>query len=189
MNLQIIGGEFRGRKLHSPKGDQTRPSSGLVRKALFDICRELIPDANFLDLFAGSGAVGIEALSRGAKSTTFVDKSPLACRCIKENIALLSLQEVTKVFCQPIERALDYFKAKKCSFDLIYIDPPYGKNFLPPILQQIAASNILNVGGRIFAEESEKGLQSSLELGFLPLEFVEKRKYGNSILLEYRRIE
>jgi len=189
VSLRIIGGEFRGRTLHSPKGNQTRPSSGLVRKALFDICQCYIQDMRCLDLFAGSGAIGLEALSRGAIFTTFVDQSALACRCIKENIALLSVQKSTEVFCQPAAKALEYFHSKKKTFDLIYIDPPYSNHLLPALLNQLAESNLLNISGRIFAEESESGLEAALEQPLSPLYLIQKRKYGNSILLEYGRIE
>jgi 16S rRNA (guanine966-N2)-methyltransferase len=183
--MRIIGGVFRGRLLHAPKGDQTRPSSSLVRKALFDICKNEIVDAEFLDLFAGSGAMGIEAISRGAKFCTFVDKSPLACRTIKQNIESLSIKDQTEVFCSPIERALETFKRKHRRFSLIFLDPPYGKDLLPPILDKIVEFQLLAPLGKLFAEESVKTpIPQSTSL-----QFIAKRTYGDSILLEYTPFE
>ena len=183
--MRIIGGAFRGRILSVPKGDQTRPSSGLIRKAFFDICKNEIVDAEFLDLFAGSGAMGIEAISRGAKFCTFVDKSPLACRAIKQNIESLSIQKQTEVFCLPIERALETLKRKKRCFSLIFLDPPYGKDLLPPILETIMAFQLLTSSGKIFAEESAKTAIPQCT----SLKLLNKRTYGDSILLEYSPFE
>ena len=93
MSLRIIAGEFRNRLLKSPKSLQTRPTLAILRKAVFDILQPYIHQAHFLDLFAGSGLMGIEALSRGASHTTFVDNDRNAIRCIRENISLLNLQK------------------------------------------------------------------------------------------------
>ncbi len=182
--LKIIGGIFRGRLLRSPKGDQTRPSSGLLRKAFFDICMPHIADCSFLDLFAGSGAMGIEAISRGARFSSFVDKSPLACRAIKQNIEQLNIEDQTEVFCLTTERALELFKRKQRQFDLIFIDPPYGKEMLPMILDRLAEWKLCHADGKIFAEEAAKSPLASSPL----LELVERRQYGDSVLLEYHSI-
>jgi len=125
--------------------------------------------------------MGIEALSRGAKFSSFVDKSPIACRTIKENIELLSIEKQAEVFCLPVERALEIFKRKQRSFALIFIDPPYGKEFLPPILDKIAEWKLLQPEGKIFAEESAKSIIAPSPL----LQLVSKRQYGDSALLEY----
>ncbi len=181
MSLRIIGGSFGGRIISSPKGDLTRPSSSLLRKAFFDICQDSVGDADFLDLFAGSGAMGIEAISRGAHFSTFVDKSANACQVIKKNIELLEIEGQTEVLCMPSDRALELFERKKRKFHLIFIDPPYGKDFLPPILQKIVDAKLLQESGRIFAEESAKATIPQLA----SLKLHEERRYGDTVLLEY----
>ena len=93
MTLRVLGGKFRGRLLQSPRGSQTRPTTSMLRKAVFDILQNSIEDFRFLDLFAGSGAMGIEALSRGAKHATFVESHKDALRCINANLATLKLEK------------------------------------------------------------------------------------------------
>src|SRR5690349_14081953 len=93
MTLRIIGGTLRGRRLLSPKSSLTRPTTAIVRKSVFDICQEIIVDAEFLDLFAGSGAMGIEALSRGAKHVTFVDSNAQAIQCVEHNLRLFKMEK------------------------------------------------------------------------------------------------
>jgi len=180
--MRIIGGAFRGRILSTPKGEQTRPTSSLLRKALFDICSQRLEDAHFLDLFAGSGAMGIEAISRGAIHSTFVDKSPLACKTITKNIELLGLQEQSTILCVPVERAIKMLQGKKKAFQLIYIDPPYGKENLASLVEQLLSAHLLAKDGRIFIEELKKNAEV-LELHGVKL--VEKRRYGDTLLLEY----
>lgn len=185
MTVKIIGGIYRGRILKTPKGKETRPSSGLIRKAIFDICRPYLEKSEFLDLFAGSGAVGIEALSQGAHHATFVDNNALACKCIQENIALLSLESQTTLLRLPVERALEVLLKKEKSYDLIYLDPPYGKEDLIPLLSLISTSSLLKTNGHIFVEEAEK-VASILAKTPLPLlQCLPIRKYGDSFLLEF----
>lgn len=120
--IRIIGGSLRGRSIHTPRTHLTRPGMGSLRKAVFDICRNDIKDANFLDLFAGSGAFGIEAISRGAKHSTFVDKGKAAIACIKKNIALLQLEAQTAIFLTTYET---WYKKNITFFDIAYASPPY----------------------------------------------------------------
>jgi 16S rRNA (guanine966-N2)-methyltransferase len=136
MSLRIIGGRLRNHTLFSPKGQQTRPTSGLVRKAVFDICQADIEDARFLDLFAGSGAMGLEALSRGASHATFVDASRLACQCITKNLHHLFLEKEATVLCGNVLHMIDRL-ARQQPFTLIYIDPPYDEGYIPEVLMRI----------------------------------------------------
>ncbi len=123
--MRIISGKFRNRTILAPKGKQTRPTLALVRKALFDMLQGYIEDCNLLDLFAGSGAIGFEALSREAQHVTFVESHPLSLRYIYANIKELDVANQTHVFKGKAESAL---KKLKGPFDLIYIDPPYDFN-------------------------------------------------------------
>jgi 16S rRNA (guanine966-N2)-methyltransferase len=180
--MRIIGGIFRGRLLSTPKGEQTRPTSSLLRKAFFDICSSQLEDTEFLDLFAGSGAMGFEALSRGAKHATFVDKSPLACKTITKNIELLGVQKQSTLLCMPALRALKLLQGKKKCYQLIYIDPPYGKEDPNSLVEEILKGNLLANDGRIFIEELKRNAED-LELKNATL--VAKRRYGDTLLLEY----
>lgn len=182
--MRIIGGKFRGRVLTSPKGEQTRPTSSLLRKAFFDICAGDLEGANFLDLFAGSGAVGLEALSRGAEHATFVDKSPLACKAIAQNINLLGVEGQSTVLCMPVERALKSLQKKNQSFSLIYIDPPYGQENIASLLKQIHEAHLADTTTRVFVEESSK--QENLEDLSPSVQCIEKRRYGDTFLVQYR---
>lgn len=127
MTLRIGAGDQKGRVLRAPKQAATRPTSGRVRAALFNILGDRVRKAAWLDLYAGSGIIGLEALCRGAASATFVEAHPDACRCIEENIALLGYADRTEVRCGPVHR---FFQPAARSapprrFDVVFADPPY----------------------------------------------------------------
>lgn len=187
MSLRIIGGKFRNRPIFSPKGIQTRPTSGLVRKAIFDMCQADTENAKFLDLFAGSGAMGIEALSRGASHATFVDASRLACQCIKKNLEQLEIEKEGTVLCGDVGRMIDRL-SKGEPFDLIYIDPPYGEGYIPLVLQKIDRAHLLAKGGRLFAEESGAAIKMLDTLSLNSLKKIEERRYGSSYVVEFSTI-
>lgn len=137
MTLHLIAGQFKGRPLKTPKNSTTRPTQGMLREAIFNICQNEIENASFLDLFAGSGAMGLEALSRGAARATFVEKNREAVRCIRENIQTLQVEAKTTLLSLDVHKAIERLKGAR--FDLIYIDPPYDLTFpleqLIPLLQ------------------------------------------------------
>jgi 16S rRNA (guanine(966)-N(2))-methyltransferase RsmD len=118
--MRVIGGEFRSRKLKTPAGDSTRPTPDRLREALFNILLPRIADAVFLDAYAGSGSVGIEALSRGAKRTIFIEKSRAALRALQENIAALGIKERCEVYPDSASTIITRFEA-----DIVFLDPPY----------------------------------------------------------------
>lgn len=123
--MHIIAGLYKSRKIEAPKGEKTRPSSGRLREAFFNICQSRMEDALFLDLFAGSGAMGLEALSRGARHATFVDNNRESTRCIQSNLATLGITQSGEVIYSDVFDAMKKLAKKKCLFDLIYADPPY----------------------------------------------------------------
>jgi 16S rRNA (guanine966-N2)-methyltransferase len=125
MSLKINGGIFKGICLNSPSGNKTRPTSNMLREAVFNICQHKIQDAAFLDIFAGTGAMGLEALSRGAAHATFIENERNALLCIKKNIERLSVLEKTSIYPQDVLSSLKKLEGK--TFDVIYIDPPYGE--------------------------------------------------------------
>ena len=179
--MRVITGKARGVQLKTPEGMTTRPTTDRVKEALFSIIQFEIAGARVLDLFGGTGQLGIEALSRGAKSAIFVDAGEPACRLIKENLKRTKLEADARVI-----RAdyLDYLKRCRENFDIIFLDPPYAEVFLENALKCIAEIDILQSGGIIVTERpSGKELPWDFE-GFTRSK---DYKYGNTVLTIYRR--
>ena len=122
--MRIIAGQYRGQRLKAPKGPQTRPTASRLREALFNICQNRIERARFLDLYAGSGAMGFEALSRGAESAVFIDAHKEAIQCIEANAASLQVQSQIQVFRGEAIATLAWLEKQGDPFDIIYADPP-----------------------------------------------------------------
>jgi 16S rRNA (guanine966-N2)-methyltransferase len=174
MGLRIIGGLFKGRILKAPKGTQTRPTTSLVRGAVFNICQDQIVGARFLDLFAGSGAMGFEALSRGALFATFIEQNRHALQSLQENAALLSVESKVQIIGGDVSASLSRLKAP---YDIIYLDPPYGRT-VEDLLKAIAVLHLLSPRGLLFVEG--RGELQISSLGSWTL--VESRPYGISTL-------
>lgn len=161
--MRIIAGEYRGRVLKSPPNNKTRPTSDRLRETLFNILNPQIDnETKFLDLCAGTGAIGIEAISRGAEFVTFVDISRKTCGLIEENLDLLKIPEnQTEIYCSSAEKFL--VKEKKKTWDIIYFDPPYSDDY-SKVLNEIAKpeSNILSKDGIFIAEHHSKKILPDL---------------------------
>lgn len=180
MTLKINAGKFKGHKLSAPK--DIRPATGFVRDAIFNICQHQIEDANFLDLFAGSGAIGLEAISRGAKFSTFVDKSPMSIRMIKENINKLNVQNLTKVICSDV---MKFVTNSTGIFDIISIDPPFiiykeNPSYINELLNSLSIH--MHENSVIFLEEPTYSKRESLIENLI---LKNKRKYSSAYLFEY----
>jgi len=150
--MHIIGGKYKKKALLTPKTETVRPTTSQLREALFNITQSVIEKANFLDIFAGSGAMGLEALSRGAAHATFIDNNRAALMVIKKNIAALEVEACTTVLGMDALRALEKLRT---SYDLIYIDPPYGKGLSALVLTFIDTHALLAEEGSLFIEESD----------------------------------
>ncbi len=179
MSLRIAAGLFKGRALKTPDSTTTRPTTGMLRQAVFNICQDWIPEARFLDLFAGSGAMGFEAISRGAKFATFIDSDRLAVQCIRENVDMLGIQQQVQVLGIDAQSALGKLTAP---YDLIYIDPPYDKD-VPDLFALIIERKLLAPDGLIFLEER---FDSKKVFEFPTLELTSSRRYGGSHLHQFR---
>ena len=178
--MRITGGFFKNQPLKTPKGTATRPTSEKLRQSVFNICQHHVEEAQFLDLFAGSGAMGIEALSRGATEATFIEKNPLAIKALRENLNDLDLSPLSTLYSGDVFTLIHKLKGK--SFDLIYIDPPYEKGLAEKALALVDSLCLLNVGGLLFLEES-----GNKEIAFPELTHLEvkkKRKVGSTFLYE-----
>ena len=187
--MYIVAGKYKNHKLRSPKGMETRPTTNRLREALFNICQSYIENARFLDLFAGSGAIGLEALSRGAKEVTFIDSHRESIHCIKQNIESLQLETNARAIQGDVFTLIPKFEKQGVKFDIIYADPPYEQGhgeqlWSQKLLQLIDQHQVLEPGGYLFIEES-----SSMELtldGLSTLEVVSIRKMGRASLLQFK---
>ena len=182
--MRVIGGSAKGQRLNSLPGDNTRPTLDRVKESMFNMIQLHLYDANVLDLFGGSGALGIEALSRGARECSFVDEHPGSIGVIKENLKKTKLRDQSKVLCMDFRRALERIKAENASFDLIFLDPPYGKGLLKETLEIISRESLLEPDGLIIIEQDKK---EALEASKEDYMVWKERKYGNTVLQILKR--
>ena len=179
--MRVITGTARGIQLKTPEGLKTRPTSDRVKEALFSIIQFDVPCAKVLDLFGGTGQLGIEALSRGAASAVFVDEGEKACALIRENLKRTKLADKAKVVRNDY---MQFLQTCHETFDIVLLDPPYAEVFLENALKKLAEIDILNSGAIIVAERpAEKDLPWELA-GFIKSK---DYKYGNTVLTLYRK--
>lgn len=179
--MRVVAGTAKGVSLKTPDGLSTRPTADRVKEALFSIIQFDIPGAKVLDLFGGSGQLGIEALSRGAKSAVFVDHSPVACKLIEENLKRTKLQEQGRVVRSDY---MSFLKNSREKFDIILLDPPYAEKFLENALNFITEIDILQTNGIIVAE---RPVEKELLLNFSGYSRSRDYKYGSTLLAVYRK--
>jgi 16S rRNA (guanine(966)-N(2))-methyltransferase RsmD len=179
--MRVITGKARGVQLKTPEGMLTRPTADRVKEALFSIINFDLPGAAVLDLFGGTGQLGIEALSRGAQKAVFVDAREDACKIIRENLRRTKLEAQGKVMRSDY---LDYLKRCKEKFDIILLDPPYAEVFLENALKCITEIDILQTGGIIV---TERPLGKELLCDFEGYTRSKDYKYGNTLLTLYRK--
>lgn len=182
--MQIIAGEKKGHKLYGPGPDEIRPIRHLVRKALFDILCQVVPESRFLDLFAGTGSVGLEALSRGADHVTFVDSFSEATKLINKNVERLDYTDSTKVCRLETEEALDKFDQRDRRFDLVFLGPPYDQGLARKTLNQLAWTKVARKGSLVAAEVFSK---NELDDRYERLVKIKESEYGQNKLVFYRR--
>lgn len=152
--MRVISGSARGLRLKAPEGLNTRPTLDRIKESLFNILAMDLPEADFLDVFSGSGGIGIEALSRGANSAVFVDESKQSVEIIKENLQFTRLGDRALVLNLDFKTAINRLKNEGKSFDIIFMDPPYNKGFVQEALEEIYRSGLLNADGFIIAEQA-----------------------------------
>jgi len=179
--MRVVSGRARGVGLKTPEGLQTRPTADRVKEALFSIIQFDLPGARVLDLFGGTGQLGIEAISRGAKSAVFVDHSDKACRLIRENISRCKFEQEAMVVCADY---LQYLSFCNNTFDIILLDPPYAETFLENALKKISEIDILQSGGIIVAE---RPLGKEFSEDFPGFVRSKDYKYGKTLLTLFRK--
>ena len=179
--MRVITGKARGVALKTPDGMLTRPTADRVKEALFSIIHFDVPGARVLDLFAGTGQLGIEALSRDAASAVFVDEREDACKLVKENLKRTKLESSAKIIRSDY---LSYLKQCREKFDIILLDPPYAEIFLENSLKLITEIDILQSGGIIV---TERPLGKELPWDFPGYSHSKDYKYGKTLLTLYRK--
>ena len=180
--VRIIGGEARGLRLKTLEGDATRPTRDFVKESLFNIISMYIQDKTVLDAFAGSGALGIESLSRGAKEAVFLDMRKESCKIIEENIKFAKMEERADILCVDALKAEIYDRFKKNKFDLIFLDPPYEKDYILKMLDLMMLKELFSEEALIIAEHgSEEVLPDKVGL----FSVFKKKKYGATAITIY----
>ncbi len=186
--IRITGGEFRGRSISAPSNDRTRPTQAKLRQALFNSIQVAVPDAQVLDLFAGSGSLGFEALSRGAKRAVFVESVRLVAGYIEKNGNLLKVRDRMKLIVDPVEKALAkiHFEGP---FDIVFADPPYASGWETRLLTDIQWEHLLKPNGYLLIEwGNQKSKAKALPEAVPFLVKVREKNYGDSVLTTYRRV-
>lgn len=181
LGVRVISGSARGLKLNTPGDDRVRPTTDRVKESMFNIVQDWVYDSQVLDLFAGSGALGIEALSRGASQAVFCDNSLDSIKIIKSNIEKARVADRSQIVSGDFKRCLRDMEAKNQSFDMIFVDPPYYKGLFEEVLDTIRSCKILKKDGIVIVEHDAKRPIGQVE----GLEVYKEKKYGITMLTFY----
>lgn len=181
MSLRIIAGKAKGRRLKVPRGWEGRPTSDRVKEALFNILGPLVLNASFLDLFAGTGNVGIEALSRGASRAVFVENNRQAVKAIQENLQKAGFYGQAEVLAVDVLAAVKQLKEQ--NFEIIFLDPPYSQGLEVLVLQALVNCGLVKKGNLVVVE-SNKRQELPSQVGYLKLS--RRHKIGDTVLAFYR---
>lgn len=180
--MRIIAGTFGGRRLHTPKGTAIRPTADRVREAIFSIIGSAVAGSEVLDLFAGTGAMGLEALSRGASRAIFVDQSRHAVQLIRFNVELCQVPDRVRVIHGSVNQVIRRLAAQREAFDLIFIDPPYGKSSIQQSL--LILGEVVRSGTIVVAEH---GSRDPLPVQIQEWSQTEERQYGDTTVSFYMK--
>lgn len=180
--MRIISGSRRGHKLLEFSGQDVRPTTDRVKESVFNIIQGFVPDARVLDMFCGSGALSFEALSRGAADAVCLDIDARSIDIIRKNAVALKFEdkcEILNISC------FDYIGRNKRKFDIIFLDPPYNKGFIEPVLEMIVKENVLSDDGIVMLESDSTDFHSEIE----GLTVYRQRRYGRTYITVYKRDE
>lgn len=185
--MRIISGEFKSRKIDFPKTKLTRPMTDRTRETLFNIIGTLVNSKHILDLYAGSGSMGLEALSRGAQSVTFVDRADWAAKVIRKNLATLELEDCGRVLEADVFKAIDRLQKEGLKFSVIFVDPPFNQGLVKKTLNKLDQSDILAPFAQIVVGHST--LEPLPEEPFETLNLTRTKKIGQAYLSFLFRVE
>lgn len=181
--MRVVSGKFKGRQLKAVPGMNTRPTTDKVKESIFNIIGPYFDGGSALDLFGGSGSLGIEALSRGIDRVVFVDKDGKAIQTIKQNVETFELEPRVEIYRNDAMRALNALNKREISFDLILLDPPYKRHHLEDLIHKISDYHLLSETGLIMAEHS-----NDVELPIILGSFKRTRQehYGLTVISVYK---
>ncbi|RJP95670.1 MAG: 16S rRNA (guanine(966)-N(2))-methyltransferase RsmD [Desulfobacteraceae bacterium] len=182
--MRIISGDFKGKKLASLRGTATRPTADRVRESIFNIRAAEIQNSAVLDLFAGTGALGLEALSRGAASAVFIDSEIPAVKTIQKNIDNCRVNNRARVIRWDIRRNLNCLSPAIPVFDLVFMDPPYNANFMTVTLTHLSKQGVLKHNASIIVEHAS---MEPIVSGIAGFELTDQRIYGKTVVSFLRR--
>lgn len=180
--MKVISGTLKGRKIEGYTIDGTRPTMDRVKESLFATIQNNIKNSIVLDLFAGSGQLGIEAISNGANTCYFIDNNKEVIKVLNQNISNLNIKQNSKVILSDWKKILNEFAEKNIKFDLIFVDPPYDYNVYEKILEKVSTLNLLNEDGLIILEHSNLKFKDT----YNNLTLFKERKYGNKSVNIYK---
>jgi len=184
--MRIIGGDAKGRRIYSPKRNQIRPTSDGIKESLFNILQE-VSDKSFLDLFAGSGNVGLEALSRGAAKVVFVEKSPVMISAIKRNLRELGFIGRYEILATEVVKGMRQLQKRGEHFNFLFADPPYEKGFIREIFQCLGGGDMISSNGVVIIQHSiREDIQGTLKGNFT---LTDQRRYGDTLISFLKRTE
>jgi 16S rRNA (guanine966-N2)-methyltransferase len=177
--MRVIAGKYRGRRLRAPSGRRIRPTSDRLRESIFNIIGSDIQDKNILDIFAGTGAMGIEALSRGAGHAVFIDKHPAALECIRANIEPLEIPDQWNIIRWDVAPNLHCLAKQTMRFGYAFIDPPYDRGFASQALENVVTSDAMESGGLIVLEHHR---QEKIACRENRIALLDQRRYGKTLV-------
>lgn len=183
--MRVITGQAKGRRLKAPKGMNTRPTSDRTKESLFNIIGDRLLDKAVLDLYAGTGAIGIEALSRGADSAVFVEKDQRVVKIIRANLDLTGLADQAEIISQDVDSTVARLASQQRTFDIIFLDPPYLRNLLQKSIETLVHYQIIRPGGLVVAESSKL---DTLSDKYGNLRLIRQERYGDTVLSFYQEL-
>jgi 16S rRNA (guanine(966)-N(2))-methyltransferase RsmD len=180
--MRVIAGKVKGHHIKAPKGTATRPATDLVRGAIFSILENSTGDwARVLDLFSGSGALGIEALSRGAGWVDFVEQEPRCCGIIRQNLAKTRLTTQAHIYCCSVAKALTFLDKE---YGIILMDPPYSDSSIGNVIIQLATSKLVGASSTVVVTHSP---HLTLDPAYASLNLMKEHRHGDSCIAIYRK--
>jgi len=182
--VRILGGESRGRKLLGPKGLRFRPTTGRVKESIFNYLNQKVEGSRFLDLFSGTGALGLEALSRGAKEIYFIEKSSYSINLLSRNIDLCGYKAKTRIFKGDVFEVVKKLGRVNEIFDIILADPPFKEGFHSKILSTVSQSEVLLPKGLLVIEHESHDKDD----GHHQLEPIKQKQFGASVVSIYQKL-
>ena len=181
--MRVLAGTLKGKRLVTPRGSTTRPTADQVRIALMDTLMPRLPGARVLDLFAGAGGVGLEALSRGAAHATFVERDARAVAALRANVETLGVEAQTRIERADVRAALERLARDDARFDVVFLDPSYDEDFVAPTLERLGGGPVVQAGAVVIAQHLTKRPPPEVVGG---LRAYRTRRFGETTLTFFR---